>query len=129
MAVLSDAQWEDLHRWIESHSPWERFPIETSKPLRPNEQLQVWLHQLIPTKKSSQPKAPADSDDDAAPKAPDSSSPETGQEVDQSVNPYVFYFSIVDKQDWKQAGKKNLEGDDKEWEWFLSWAFPQQTIC
>ncbi|KAK6840022.1 hypothetical protein PG987_005888 [Apiospora arundinis] len=46
--------------------------------------------------------------------------------LDQSVNPYVFYFSIVDEQDWRQAGKKNLEGDDKEWEWLLSWNFTQQ---
>ncbi|KAK7973715.1 hypothetical protein PG989_015563 [Apiospora arundinis] len=46
--------------------------------------------------------------------------------LDQGVNPYVFYFSIVDEQDWKQAGKKNLEGNDKEWEWLLLWAFPQQ---
>ncbi|KAK6856533.1 hypothetical protein PG995_006720 [Apiospora arundinis] len=44
----------------------------------------------------------------------------------QSVNPCAFYFSIVDEQDWKQAGEKNLEGGDKEWEWLPSWAFPQQ---
>ncbi|KAK8102330.1 hypothetical protein PG984_015476 [Apiospora sp. TS-2023a] len=48
MAILSNSNWEDLFRWIEGHSQWGRFPIESSQPLRPNQELRVWLHQLSP---------------------------------------------------------------------------------
>ncbi|KAK8023854.1 hypothetical protein PG993_011920 [Apiospora rasikravindrae] len=45
--------------------------------------------------------------------------------VDQSVNPKEFHFSIVDEETWADRTTKNLESNDKQWKWLISWIFAQ----